>query len=74
MEVASLILSRSAELITLKDSDGRSVIHHAAAAGHLKLVQLLLGQGSPVNQTDDVIILCLSLYHFVPIVLFYRFH
>ena len=62
MEVASLILSRSAELITLKDSNGRSVIHHAAASGHLKLVQLLLGQGSPVNQTDDVIILCLSQY------------
>jgi len=54
VEVASMILSRSADLIYVKDFEGRAPVHHAAANGRLNLVQLLLGQGTPVDEEDAV--------------------
>eukprot|EP00111_Clytia_hemisphaerica_P009505 TCONS_00027873-protein len=51
-EVASLLLSRSADLISLTDANGRSPLHIAASSGHVKLVQLLLGQGALVDDED----------------------
>lgn len=53
-EVASLLLSRSADQIRFKCAAGRAPLHFAAAHGHLQLVQLLLGQGAEINDPDNV--------------------
>ncbi|XP_057313101.1 serine/threonine-protein phosphatase 6 regulatory ankyrin repeat subunit B-like isoform X3 [Hydractinia symbiolongicarpus] len=52
-EVASLLLSRSADQIRFKCAAGRAPLHFAAAHGHLQLVQLLLGQGAEINDPDN---------------------
>jgi ankyrin repeat protein len=42
-------------LVRAKDEDGRTLLHTAAAYGHLQLLQLLIqaGAGIVVNKTDD---------------------
>jgi len=52
--VAGLLLSRSTALLTTPDSHGRSPLHVAAAHGHERLVELLLGQGADINAADKV--------------------
>ena len=52
--VASLLLSRSAEQIGTKSANGRTALHFASAFNHLKLVQLLLGQGAEIDEQDKV--------------------
>ena len=54
LEVASLLLSRCAKHISFKCAVGRTSLHFAAANGHLDLVQLLLTQGSDINDQDSV--------------------
>ena len=54
LEVASLLLSRCAKHISFKCAVGRTSLHFAAANGHLDLVQLLLTQGSDINDKDSV--------------------
>ena len=52
--MAGLLLSRSTGLLTTPDGHGRSPLHVAAAHGHGRLVELLLGQGADVNAADKV--------------------
>jgi hypothetical protein len=42
-------------LVTAKDEDGRTLLHTAAANGHLQLLQLLAnaGAGKVANKQDD---------------------
>lgn len=51
-------LAREGELeflVTAKDEDGRTLLHTAAANGHLELLSLLAraGAGKVVNKQDD---------------------
>ncbi len=52
--MAGLLLSRSTGLLTTPDGHGRSPLHVAAAHGHGRLVELLLGQGADINAADKV--------------------
>ena len=52
--VVSLLLGRSTHQLAIKDNQGRTGLHLAAAHGHLELVTLLLGQGAEVNVLDNV--------------------
>ena len=52
--MAGLLLSRSTGLLTTPDGHGRSPLPGAAAPGHGRLVELLLGQGADVNAADKV--------------------
>jgi len=46
------LLSRATGLLTTPDTHGRSPLHVAAAHGHGRLVELLLGQGADINASD----------------------
>lgn len=54
ISVCSLLLGRSTHQLAIKDSQGRTGLHIAAAHGHLELVTLLLGQGAEINVLDQV--------------------
>lgn len=47
-------------LLVGRDEDGRTLLHTAAAEGHLELLQLLIAAGSAkvVNKHDDEVSLC----------------
>lgn len=52
IELGSLLVGR--------DEDGRTLLHTAAAEGHMELLQLLIAAGSAkvVNKHDDEVRLC----------------
>ena len=45
--------SGSKTSIDTRDSDGRTALHHAAAAGHAELVTVLVQRGAKTNTLDD---------------------
>ncbi|XP_065684627.1 serine/threonine-protein phosphatase 6 regulatory ankyrin repeat subunit A isoform X1 [Hydra vulgaris] len=53
IDVASLLLSRSAEQINFKCFLGRTALHYAASNYQLKLVRLLIAQGADINEPDN---------------------
>lgn len=54
MLVAGLLVSRSGESLHIRDRQGRTCLHLAAASGHRDMVGLLLGQGAEINVQDKV--------------------
>ena len=52
--VVSLLLSKSANQVHVKDKRGRTGLHLAALNGHIDMVSLLLGQGTDINTYDKV--------------------
>ena len=52
--VVSLLLSKSANQVHIKDKRGRTGLHLAALNGHLDMISLLLGQGTDINTFDKV--------------------
>lgn len=51
----SLLLSRAADLLHSSDRGGRTCLHIASTHGHYQMVEVLLGQGAEINETDKVI-------------------
>lgn len=50
----SLLLSRAADLLHSPDRGGRTCLHIASTHGHYTMVEVLLGQGAEINETDKV--------------------
>ena len=51
--VVGLLLSRSTELLQVKDRQGSTSLHIAATHGHFEMCQVLLGQGADCTTEDD---------------------
>ena len=51
--VVGLLLSRSTELLMVKDRQGSTSLHIAATHGHFEMCQVLLGQGADCNLEDE---------------------
>jgi hypothetical protein len=51
LNVVRLLAERRGSNVKLKNKQGRTPLHSAAAAGHVKLVQYLLKEGADINAT-----------------------
>ena len=52
--VVGILLSRSTSILEISDSHGLTSLHVAAKNGHFEMVQNLLGQGSDLDNRDQV--------------------